>query len=367
LELLNFKRIDRKKIKNMKITKSIFFKIVIVAVVFASCKSNQKTNHRTLNFISPEAGTLVKAGGNIKLKLSFPDLSVDSIQYFIDSIKVGTRKDTTLFDMETKKFPMGSRLITAKVFTKGIPESVSTNIIITSTKTPENYIYKIVNTFQHDTSCYTEGLEYNKGFFYESGGEYGSSSLRKTTLAGKVVKKINLDPKYFGEGISIIGDKIIQLTYKEGIGFEYDKNTFKLLKTFPYNHTTEGWGLTFNGKVIYNTDGSNKIYKLNSKTYQSMGYIEVYDDKGPVIELNELEWVDGKLYANIYTSDLIAIINPETGEVEAYINLMTLPKGNVQDESNDVLNGIAYDSVGKRLFVTGKKWSKLFEIKVLKK
>ena len=349
----------------MKINKCLIFKIALIASFFAACKSNQSSNSKSFNFISPEAGTSIKSGESVVLKLSFADEAVDSVQYFIDSIKVGAKADTTSLNVDTRKIPLGSKLLTAKVYVKGVAEEVSTNIIITSSTIPKNYSYKIVNTFQHDTASYTEGLEYDNGFLYESDGEYGASSLRKTTLNGKVLQKIDLEAKYFGEGITLIGDKIIQLTYKEGLGFEYDKSTFKLIKTFPYNHTIEGWGLAFDGKTIYNTDGSNKIYKLNGSTYQSTGYIEIYDDKGPVTQLNELEWVDGKLYANIYTSDLIAIINPKTGEVEAYINLMTLPKGKVQDESNDVLNGIAYDSAKKRLFVTGKKWPNLFEIKIL--
>lgn len=166
--------------------------------------------------------------------------------------------------------------------------------------------------------------------------------------------------------MTIIGDKIIQLTYREKVGFEYDKATFKLLKTFPYNHAAEGWGLTFDGETVYNTDGSNTIYKLDKNTYLPKGSIEVYDDKGPVTQLNELEWIDGKLYANIYGSELIAIINPKTGAVEAYINMMGLPYSPVDDPQQDVLNGIAYDKVGKRLFVTGKKWDKMFQIEIVK-
>ncbi len=350
----------------MKFNLSPYFTFAVIALLLAACKSNIKTSPSTPSFITPEAGLLLKAGETINVKLSLPDALVDSVQYFIDSVKVASLKDTTSLSLKTQNLPLGSRLITAKIFAKGISNDIATNIILTSAITPVNLSYKIVNTFKHDTASYTEGLEYHNGFLYESDGEYGASSLRKTTLAGKVVQKITLDKKYFGEGITLIGNKIIQLTYKEGIGFEYDKTTFKLLKTFPYNHTLEGWGLAFDGKIIYNTDGSNKIYKLNPSTYQSTGFIEVYDDKGPVTQLNELEWVDGKLYANIYTSDLIAIINPNTGEVEAYINLITLPKGEIEDENNHVLNGIAYDAKTKRLFVTGKKWPKLFEIEISK-
>ncbi|TAH03291.1 MAG: glutaminyl-peptide cyclotransferase [Sphingobacteriales bacterium] len=350
----------------MKTSQSQFFILLAIALLISACKTNTKPTANTSNFTSPEAGLLLKAGETINIKLSLPDALVDSIQYFIDSVKVASLKDTTSLSLKTQNLPLGSRLITAKIFTKGISNDIATNIILTSAITPANLSYKITNTFKHDTASYTEGLEYHNGFLYESDGEYGASSMRKTTLAGKVIQKITLDKKYFGEGITLIGNKIIQLTYKEGIGFEYDKNTFKLLKTFPYNHTLEGWGLAFDGQTIYNTDGSNKIYKLNPTTYQSSGFIEVYDDKGPVAQLNELEWADGKLYANIYTSDLIAIINPKTGEVEAYISLITLPKGEIEDENNDVLNGIAYDAKTKRLFVTGKKWPNLFEIEVSK-
>lgn len=348
----------------MKITKHLIF--ILSIIIFSACKSNIKTLLSTANFISPEAGLSVKLGESVSVKLSLLDGAVDSIQYFIDSVKVVSKKDTSALSLATLNLPLGSRIITAKIFKNGVADDIATNIILTSAKTPETLGYKIVNTFKHDTASYTEGLEYHNGILYESDGEYGASSLRKTTLDGKILQKIELDKKYFAEGITIIGNKIIQITYKEGIGFEYDKNTFKLLKTFPYNHTLEGWGLAFDGQTIYNTDGSNKIYKLNPNTYQSTGFIEVYDDKGPVTQLNELEWVDGKLYANIYTSDLIAIINPKTGEVEAYINLITLPKGDIFDENNYVLNGIAYNANTKRLFVTGKKWSNLFEIKIVK-
>ncbi|TAE35176.1 MAG: glutaminyl-peptide cyclotransferase [Sphingobacteriales bacterium] len=349
----------------MKLLHNTFFLCCIF--IIASCKTNTNSSSKNSTFIYPEAGTLVKAGESIAVKLLFAGGVVDSVQYFVDSTKINSSTDTaSAISVNTKLLNLGSRLITAKIFRKGQSEQVATNIIVGSAKIPANYSFKIIHTYPHDTASYTEGLEYHNGFLYESDGEYGASSLRKTTIEGKVLQKTDLPAKYFGEGIAIIGNKIIQLTYKEGLGLVYDKNTFKLLSTFPYNHTVEGWGLAYNGTTIYNTDGSNKIYKLNNSTYQSIGFIEVYDDKGPVTQLNELEWVNGKLYANIYTSDLVAIINPQTGEVEAYINLITLPKGNVQDENNDVLNGIAYDAQGKRLFVTGKKWPTLFQISTSK-
>ena len=332
-----------------------------------SCHQDKPQASGSSYFVNPETGTVVKSGDPVNLKLKYAEGDVDSVQYLIDTTKVGVKKDTAQFNLSTTGLPLGSRLITAKIYRNGVAEEVTSNVVLTSAIKPAEYGYKIIKTYPHSTSSYVEGLEFHDGYFYESAGDYGHSSLRKVSIDGKVVQQQNLNKQYFGEGITVIGDKIIQLTYKEKVGFEYDKATFKLLKTFPYNHTAEGWGLTFDGETIYNTDGSNIIYKLDKNTYLPKGSIEVYDDKGPVTQLNELEWINGKLYANIYTSELIAIINPQTGAVEAYINMMGLPHGEVDDPQQDVLNGIAYDKVGKRLFVTGKKWDKMFQIEVVKK
>lgn len=345
------------------------YKIVTICLLtlFFACKQKRNSNNGSSSFISPESGEIIKSGQAVKLHLSYSDPLVDSVQYFIDTLKVNTKNDTSTFQIETASYPLGSRLITAKIFRKGIQEEATANIVLVGANKPDQYGYKIIKTYPHSTTSYTEGLEYHDGVFYESAGDYGNSSLRKVSLDGKVLKQKNIDKQYFAEGITVIGDKIIQLTYKEKIGFEYDKNTFELLKTFPYNHADEGWGLTFNGETIYNTDGTNRIFMLDKNTYLPKGFLEVYDDKGPVSQLNELEWIDGKLYANIYQSELIAIINPKTGLVEAYVNLIGLPHGPLGDEGNDVLNGIAYDNTGKRLFVTGKKWDKLFHIELVKK
>lgn len=343
------------------------YKIVTICLfsLFFSCKQKSNSNNGSSFFISPESGEIVKSGQSISLRLSYTDGLVDSIQYFVDTIRVKTILDTTAFSLQTTNYPLGSRLITAKIFRKGIPEEATANIVLVSSKKPNQYGYQIIKTYPHSTSSYTQGLEYHDGVFYESDGEANYSSLRKVAIDGTVLKQQDID-QYFAEGLTVIGNKIIQLTYTEKVIFEYDKASFKLLKTIPYNHTEEGWGLAFDGETVYNTDGSNRIFLLDKNTYLPKGMIEVYDDKGPVGQLNELEWVDGKLYANIYQSELVAIINPKTGEVEAYINLIGLPKGQVENEGNDVLNGIAYDKVAKRLFVTGKKWDKLFQIKLIK-
>lgn len=341
--------------------------LILISIFIISCgdkKGNNTTS--TSSFNSPESGQLVNSGDLVNIDLTYSDGLIDSIQYLVDATKIETKTDTSVYQLKTTDLPLGSRLITAKIFRKGVVEEVTSNIVLVSSKTPERYGYKIINTYNHSKNSYTQGLEFHDGAFYEGTGTNGNSKLMKVTVDGKVLQQTDVANNSFGEGITVVGDKIIQLTYTEKVVFEYDKQTLKLLKTYPYNHAAEGWGLTFDGEIIYNTDGSNRIYLLSKNTYQPKGYLEVYDNVGPVDSLNELEWIDGKIYANIYTSELVAIINPKTGEVEAYINLMGLPHGTLADPDQEVLNGIAYDKKGKRLFVTGKNWDKLFQIQIVK-
>ncbi len=195
------------------------------------------------------------------------------------------------------------------------------------------------------------------------------SSLRKEDLAtGKVLQKTMVDPKVFAEGISIVGDKIIQLTYHEKIGYVYDKTSFKLLSTFANNVGVEGWGMCFDGKKLYMDDSTNRIWFLDKNTYAEKGYIDVYDDKGPVDSVNELEYINDKIYANIWTKNIIIAIDPKTGAVLEKIDLTNLYPEDKRNANADVLNGIAYDAVGKRIFITGKKWpNPLYQVEFVKK
>ncbi len=328
--------------------------------------------------ISPEAGTTYKTGDQVLVKATYPvGIKPDSIVYLVDSVRVGSKKDSTGLSLKTDTMPVGPRIITAKVYQGGKDQEISTNIVLMPAKAPVEYSYKVIKVFPHDTSCYTEGLLYQDGFLYESGGGYGDppqgqprdgqSSLRKVDLnTGKVLKKIMLDPKVFGEGISIIGNKIIQLTWKEKIGYVYDKDTFKLLNNFTNNIGVEGWGMCFDGKKLYMDDSTNRIWFLDKNTYRSIGYIDVYDDKAPVDSINELEYIDGKLYANIYQTNNIIVIDPKTGAVLEKIDLSSLyPEP--RTEPAEVMNGIAYDAKQKRIFITGKKWQHLYQVEFLKK
>jgi len=233
----------------------------------------------------------------------------------------------------------------------------------TSQIEPINYTYEIINAYPHDNTSFTEGLIYQDGFLYESTGLNGNSTLRKEELeTGKTIQLYTLPSQYFGEGITTYGDKIVQLTWQSQIGFVYNKATFQLLDQFTY--TTEGWGITNNSTDLIMSDGTATLYFLNPITYERTGQIQVHDGNTLIPMLNELEYVNGDVYANVWHENRIAIINIQTGQVKGWIDLSGLYKGVIFD-SEDVLNGIAYDSDGGRLFVTGKRWSQLFEIKLL--
>jgi glutaminyl-peptide cyclotransferase len=224
------------------------------------------------------------------------------------------------------------------------------------------YGYRVVHAYPHDTSAYTEGLFYKDGYLYESTGEAGESTVRKVALeSGKVLQRHDLPAQYFGEGIVDWGQRIMQLTWKNQLGFVYDLATFAQQRTFDY--PGEGWALTRDDKHLFMSDGSAVLRILDPATLATVGSLMVTDDGTPVTNLNELEWETGEIYANVWMTDRIARIDPATGQVKGWIDLTgLLDTGKLPDPTNDVLNGIAYDAQHDRLFVTGKRWPRLFEI-----
>ncbi len=223
------------------------------------------------------------------------------------------------------------------------------------------YTYQVVNTFPHDRGAFTQGLVWEDGFLYEGTGLNGNSSLRKVELeTGNVLKRHVLPGQYFGEGLTIFQDRIIQLTWRSRTAFVYDKESFELLQQFIYG--TEGWGLTHDGKRLIMSTGSSNLHFLDPSTFRYIGQINVHDERGPVGMLNELEYIEGEIYANIWKTEKIARINPDTGSVVGWIKLEGLLSADDYAQPVDVLNGIAYDDENDRLFVTGKLWPKLFEI-----
>jgi glutaminyl-peptide cyclotransferase len=222
--------------------------------------------------------------------------------------------------------------------------------------------YKIVSTYLHDPTAFTEGLVYKDGLLIESTGQYGKSEIRKVKLeTGAILEKRGLPANVFGEGLTYLNGKFYQLTWTAKTAFVYSSN-LKLLKTLPYD--TQGWGLTTDGKSLIQSDGSSTIYYRNASDFKTIKKLEVSDAGKPIDQINELEWVNGEIWANIWHSDRIARINPNTGKVNAWIDLTGIkPKFGTLD-SDAVLNGIAYDPASKRIFVTGKYWAFLFEIEI---
>ena len=231
------------------------------------------------------------------------------------------------------------------------------------------YSYTIVNTYPHDTSAFTEGLVYSNGLLYESSGSgngpgYVSTLRCENLTTGKVLQEYTLPSQYFGEGIAIVNNTIIQLTWQSNVGFIYDKTTFTLLDNFTY--PTQGWGLTFDGKQLIMSDGTDHLYFLDPTTFQRTREVQVHDGNTSVVDINSLDYINGEVYANIWLTNKIAIINPETGQVKAWIDLTGLPASVASySNMNAVLNGIAYDQQNNRLFVTGKDWSSLYQIELV--
>jgi glutaminyl-peptide cyclotransferase len=227
------------------------------------------------------------------------------------------------------------------------------------------YSYELVKTYPHDTQAFTEGLFYLNGFLYESTGLERQSSIRKEKLeTGEVLQKIDIPPQYFGEGIVNWKNRLISLTWKSEVGFVYDLNTLKVQRHFAYQG--EGWALTQDGKRLIMSDGTPDLRFLDPETLKETGRVTVTYDGKPVPQVNELEWVKGRIYANVWHTDVLIIVDPTRGDVTGVVDLTGLMPASQRPPGPDsVLNGIAYDAVHDRLFVTGKNWPKLFEIRVL--
>lgn len=314
----------------------------------------------------PTSGSLFTAGESIDITIKLTDtIQPDSIVLYRNSERIQKISDLS-FTLQTQAGKPGTIQLNATAWKDGRRQTASISVKLKSNTKPASYSYRIVKAYPHDPEAYTQGLFYHNGYLYEGTGQQGASSLRKFELeTGKILQSVNLSREYFGEGIAILDDKIYQLTWTNGTGFVYDAATFKPLNTFSY--TTQGWGLTTNGNELIMSDGSNTIYFREPNGFSELRRIEVFDNNGPVKMLNELEYIDGKIYANVYLTDRIVIINPETGVVEGNIDMQGLLATALRTGKEDVLNGIAYDPNGKRIFLTGKLWGKLFQVEFIKK
>ncbi|MBN1132829.1 MAG: glutaminyl-peptide cyclotransferase [Bacteroidales bacterium] len=351
--------------------------ILLLAVsVFYGCGNNNNVSSKRIKadaevlklttLALPGSNMTVRSGDSIPVVLSVPDtLIVDSIQLFTGGRQQPTLLNTLTGLIPTAGFNPGRLGVRMKVFlASGHSETHSRQVTVLSDIIPQEYGYRVVRIYPHDVKAYTQGLQYSDGFLYEGTGQYSQSSLRKVALeSGEPVKIRNLSGELFGEGITVFRDKIYQLTYRSQVGFVYDKNSFEELQKIYYQNK-EGWGLTHNGSELIMSDGSNILYFLDPELFTVNRQIEVYNHTGIVDALNELEYINGKIWANRYYTDEIVMIDPASGKVEGRINLKGILPASDRKSTTDVLNGIAWDSREERIFVTGKYWPKLFEIQV---
>ena len=334
--------------------------IIFLSTLLIACGTNNGQNKGGFILKTNSKNNTFSNNETLALSLENPkNQTIDSIVFKLDNKKIG--ESSSLID-----FKLGKQTIEAVVYFNNEHQSVFQNIIILNNETPKIFTYKIINEYPHDITSYTQGLEFYNDTLYESTGQYKESKLRKVDYkTGSILKNINLADDYFGEGLTILNNKIYQLTWQKGIGFIYDINSFEKTNSFKYGKSKEGWGLCNDNNVIYKSDGSEDIWILNPETLVEQEYIQVYTNKGPIKEINELEWINGKIYANRYQKDGVAIINPKNGAVIGVIDFSPLKKLVKQHQGLDVLNGIAYNPKTKTVFVTGKRWDKLFEIEII--
>jgi glutamine cyclotransferase len=340
--------------------------IILLAVTLSNCGDTKKVENTLFTFDN----TIVKTQYEPKEKLDLAitndkSKTIDSVIYYINDKQVGSSNGVERLTYSLKNQKLGYQYLKALVYFDGDNSEATFRIELVSDITPKLLKYKILNTYPHDTKSFTEGLEFYKDTLYESTGQNGTSYLRKYDYkTGKIYKQVDLDSKYFGEGITFLNNKVYQLTWQEKTGFIYNANTLELEKTFPYTKDIEGWGMTNDGKHIYQSDGTEKIWKTNPENQQMLDYINVYSGKTKIKAINELEYIDGKFYANVWQKDAIAVVNPATGAVEGILDMSGLRKL-INVTTEDVLNGIAYNPKTKTIFVTGKNWDKMFEIIVV--
>lgn len=286
----------------------------------------------------------------------------DSVRYTLNGREVSVKEGQ--IGLEASR--PGTHSLKAVVYHDGEAFAVEKEILLLAQEAPQLYTYEIINTFPHDIEAFTQGLEFRGDTLYESTGQKGGSSLRKVDFTtGEILKRTDLERQYFGEGITIMGDSLYMLTWQSNTGFIYDANSLERLGSFNYGDSREGWGLCNDGTQIYKSDGSAKIWKLNPRTLREKGFIETVTNTSIFNKANELEYVDGKIYANVWRKPSMMIIDAATGVIEGVVNFGGLRDKVTQHPKLDVFNGVAYHRERETFFVTGKNWDRLFEVRII--
>ena len=353
---------------------SVFILIVFsTSCIFLNCAQSSKRTRppvTSINLTPKNTKYTVGIKLSVSLKTKIKDGTLRNTELFLDgkSLKTSDKTEFTC-EIETLNLGVGTHYLkTVATTDDGTFGENYREFLLLSDLTPQKYGYKVIKSYPHNIEHFTEGFEIRNGFLYESTGQEGSSAIYKINLLNwKVIKEYKLDPQYFGEGLTILNGKLYQLTYKSQIGFVRDLNTFELIKTWNYKNE-QGWGLTNDGKYLIMSDGTDFLYYIDPESLKEIRKIQVCNRESTVQNLNELEYINGNIWANIWTTDTIVIIDPKTGKIIAEIDLKGLLASNLFTQKNqvDVLNGIAYDHEKNKIYVTGKLWPKLFEIELVK-
>ncbi len=336
-------------------------RLLLIIIFFYSC--DQKTRY-SLDIDIVSSDKIYTNNSEISLKSTLEGRTIDNekVKYYYNDEEINKK-----FSLNNSK--LGTNTIKAQINVDGLKIIGKKTIDVFSNIPPKLYNYEIINEFPHDVTSYTQGLEFYKGFLYESTGLNGYSTINKIDiLNNKVLEKKYLEDKYFGEGLSVINDKLIQLTWKNKIGFIYDPNTLELKNSFNYDKNIEGWGLANDGEFLYLSDGSSKIRIINPNNFKEISFFEVVTNNRKIKNINELEIVDNVIYANTYQSnkDVVLEIDKNNGKVLGLINFYGLREKVKKHPELDVLNGIAYNKSRNTFFITGKKWNKIFEVKIIR-
>lgn len=351
--------------------KSVFLLVLIFClfVSFFSCSNKPKRSRKpviTITIMPVNKNYIFGNSVSVNVKTNVKNGEVDNIKLFYKNqlLKESNDLEFTVDNIELKDLGNHNFKVVATK-TDGVNNSRTKTFSVVSDVSPKKYSFQIVNNYPHLTKSYTQGLEFHNGFLYEGTGNYSESALLKVNLSnGNIIQSKYLDELYFGEGITILKDKIYQLTYRAQKGFVYNLSNFALIDSFQIK-SKEGWGLTNDGTNLIMSDGTHLLTWINTDDYSVIKTVQVANNKGLANLLNELEFINDTIYANVYTTDIIVQIDPETGiiiseiNLDGILNLYTNPSDKI-----DYLNGIAYDDKNDRLFVTGKWWPRLFEIKL---
>jgi glutamine cyclotransferase len=348
--------------------------IILTSFVLINCAQSSKRTRKpvtSIQLINKNKKITVGDKLTVNFKVKIKDGSPGKIELFLDGkTLIKDDKIEGSYEIDTKNLSVGTHYLkTIATTNDGTSGENYADFLLLSDVIPQKFGYKVIKAYPHNIEHFTEGLEIHNGYLYESTGQEGTSSIYKIDLSTwKEIKENKLDNKYFGEGITILNNKLYQLTYKTQIGFVRDLKTFDLIKSWNFKNL-QGWGMTNDGKSLIMSDGTEFLTYLDPENLNEIKRIQVCNNKGIVTNLNELEYINGEIWANIWTSDIILKIDPKTGKVLTEIDLKGILSSNFLNKNSqaEVMNGIAFDKDKNKIYITGKFWPKIFEIEILKK